>query len=94
VPAEAIAEACVPVVKSATRPVLSCWMGAASVEDARRRFTQAGIASYHTPEEAVRAFVHSVTYRRNRSSCCNRRRVRPTSTPPTSAAPAACCAPR
>jgi len=28
--------ACVPVVKSATRPVLSCWMGAASVEDARR----------------------------------------------------------
>ena len=65
VPADAIAEACVPVVKSATRPVLSCWMGAASVEDAWRRFAQAGIASYHTPEEAVRAFVHSVTYRRN-----------------------------
>ena len=65
VPADAIAEACVPVVKSATRPVLSCWLGAASVEEAWRRFAQAGIASYHTPEEAVRAFVHSVTYRRN-----------------------------
>jgi acetyltransferase len=65
VPADAIAEACVPVVKAATRPVLSCWLGAASVEDAWRRFAQAGIASYHTPEEAVRAFVHSVTYRRN-----------------------------
>jgi acetyltransferase len=65
VPAEAIAEACAPVVKSASRPVLSCWLGAASVEEARRRFTQAGIASYQTPEEAVRAFVHSVTYRRN-----------------------------
>jgi acetyltransferase len=64
-PAGEIAEACVPVVKAATRPVLSCWLGAASVEDARRRFAQAGIASYHTPEEAVRAFVHSVTYRRN-----------------------------
>ncbi len=65
VPADAIAEACVPVAKAATRPVLSCWLGAASVEAAWRRFAQAGIASYHTPEEAVRAFVHSVTYRRN-----------------------------
>jgi len=65
VAADAIAEACVPVVKAAARPVLSCWLGAASVQDAWRRFAQAGIASYHTPEEAVRAFVHSVTYRRN-----------------------------
>jgi len=65
VPADAIAEACVPVVQAASKPVLSCWLGAASVQDAWRRFAQAGIASYHTPEEAVRAFVHSVTYRRN-----------------------------
>ncbi len=65
VPADAIAEACVPVVKAARRPVLSCWLGAATVEGAWRRFAQAGIPSYHTPEEAVRAFVHSVTYRRN-----------------------------
>jgi acetyltransferase len=65
VPADAIAEACVPVVQASQRPVLSCWLGAAAVENAWRRFAQAGIASYHTPEEAVRAFVHSVTYRRN-----------------------------
>jgi len=65
VAADAIAEACVPVVKSASKPVLSCWLGAAAVEDAWRRFAQAGIASYRTPEEAVRAFAHSVTYRRN-----------------------------
>ncbi len=65
VPADAIAEACVPVAQQASRPVLSCWLGAASVQDAWRRFAQAGIASYYTPEEAVRAFVHSVTYRRN-----------------------------
>ncbi len=65
VPADAIADACVPVIQAVRRPVLSCWLGAASVEDAWRRFAQAGIASYHTPEEAVRAFVHSVTYRRN-----------------------------
>jgi acetyltransferase len=65
VAADTIAEACVPVVKSSSKPVLSCWLGAAAVEDARRRFAQAGIASYGTPEEAVRAFVHSVTFRRN-----------------------------
>jgi len=65
VPAGTVAEACLPVVKSATRPMLSCWLGAASVQEGWRRFAQAGIASYHTPEEAVRAFVHSVTYRRN-----------------------------
>jgi acetyltransferase len=67
VAADAIAEALVPVVQAALRPVLSCWLGAVSVEDAWRRFAQAGIASYHTPEEAVRAFVHSVTYRRNQA---------------------------
>jgi acetyltransferase len=53
------------VAQAAAKPVLSCWLGAASVQDAWRRFAQAGIASYHTPEEAVRAFAHSVTYRRN-----------------------------
>jgi acetyltransferase len=65
VDADTIAAACVPVIQAARRPVLSCWLGVAAVEDAWRRFTQAGIASYHTPEEAVRAFVHTVTYRRN-----------------------------
>jgi acetyltransferase len=65
VAADAVAEACVPVAQAARTPVLSCWLGAAAVEGAWRRFAQAGIASYHTPEEAVRAFVHSVTYRRN-----------------------------
>lgn len=65
VPAAAIAAACAPVARSARRPVLSCWLGAQAVEAAWRTFTDAGIASYHTPEEAVRAFVQSVTYRRN-----------------------------
>ncbi len=65
VPADAIAAACVPVAQQAPRPVLSCWLGAQAVEGAWRTFTEAGIASYHTPEEAVRAFVQSVTYRRN-----------------------------
>jgi acetyltransferase len=65
VPADAIAAACVPIAQQAARPVLSCWLGAQAVEGTWRTFTEAGIASYHTPEEAVRAFVQSVTYRRN-----------------------------
>jgi len=65
VASDAIAAACVPVAQTARRPVLSCWLGAQAVEGAWRRFTDAGIASYHTPEEAVRAFVQSVTYRRS-----------------------------
>ena len=65
VAADDIAAACLPALQAARLPVLSCWLGAAAVRDAWQRFTRAGIASYHTPEEAVRAFVHSVTYRRN-----------------------------
>jgi acetyltransferase len=81
VPADEIASACVPVAQAARRPVLSCWLGARTVEAAWRRFAQAGIASYHTPEEAVRAFVHSVTYRRNQEQLLQ--------APPTSVEPAA-----
>lgn len=67
VPATAIADACVPIVRAARRPVLSCWLGAQAVDEALRRFADAGIAGYRTPEEAVRAFVQGVTYRRNQA---------------------------
>ncbi len=65
VPAEDIAAACVPIAQQAARPVLACWLGAQAVEGAWHTTAQAGIASYRTPEEAVRAFVQSVTFRRN-----------------------------
>jgi len=57
----------VPIVRAARRPVLSCWLGAQAVDEALRRFADAGIAGYRTPEEAVRAFVQGVTYRRNQA---------------------------
>jgi len=65
VTAEAVAAACIPPAQASSRPLLSCWLGAQAVEQARVAFAAAGIPGYQTPEEAVRAFVHGLTYRRN-----------------------------
>ena len=40
-------------------------MGGDAVSQARAIFSQAGVSAYDTPEEAVRAFVQVVQYRRN-----------------------------
>ncbi|MEX0420392.1 bifunctional acetate--CoA ligase family protein/GNAT family N-acetyltransferase [Spiribacter pallidus] len=51
---------------SGQRPVmLTSWVGEHTAQDARRRFAEAGIPSYTTPEAAVRAFMHMVAYRRS-----------------------------
>ena len=65
VDSEVIAAACIPVVKAARRKVLSCWLGDAAVARARALFEGAGVPTFGTPEEAVRAFLQLVTYRRN-----------------------------
>lgn len=67
VPSAAIARALVPLAQQTPQRLLSCWLGDAAVAEARHLFQQAGIASYETPEEAVRAFAMGVTYRRNQA---------------------------
>ncbi len=62
-----IALACAPIVRQAAGRVMSCWLGDASVAEARRVFEAAGAADYETPEEAVRAFAMLATYRRNQA---------------------------
>ena len=62
-----IARACAPIARQATDRVMACWLGDAAVADARRIFTDAGVADYATPEEAVRAFALLGTYRRNQA---------------------------
>jgi acetyltransferase len=64
---EDIARACAPVAHQAPDRVLACWLGDASVAQARRIFEEAGVANYATPEEAVRAFAMLATYRRNQT---------------------------
>ena len=65
VDSELVASACIPVIKASRRKVLSCWLGDAAVARARAVFEEAGVPTFGTPEEAVRAFLQLVTYRRN-----------------------------
>jgi acetyltransferase len=51
-----VADAVVEVAKASHKPVLTCWMGEAQVHEGRRRFKQAGIPYFTTPEPAVEVF--------------------------------------
>lgn len=48
-------------------PVLTCWLGEATAQIARRQFADAGLPTYETPDDAVRAFIHLAAYRRNQA---------------------------
>jgi len=48
--------------------VLTSWLGSAAVAEARQLFAEHRIPSYDTPDQAVRAFLHMVQYRRNQET--------------------------
>ena len=48
-------------------PILTCWLGDPAARPARTLLTQAGIPTYETPEEAVRAFMHLADHHRNQT---------------------------
>jgi acetyltransferase len=60
-----IAQAVAPLAAQTSRNVLGCWLGGEGLEAARHIFSDKGIPTYATPEEAVRAFMQIVQYRRN-----------------------------
>jgi acetyltransferase len=60
-----VARAVAEIAQHSDRTVLTSWLGLDAVAAARRLFAEAGIPTYDTPEEAVRAFLHIVRYRRN-----------------------------
>jgi acetyltransferase len=62
-----IARALVPLAQQAKRNILACWLGGDGVAEARGIFSEAGIPTYDTPEEAVRGFMQIVQYRRNQN---------------------------
>jgi acetyltransferase len=64
-PPEETARGIVDVLRQADRPILTSWLGGDAASRARRIFADAGIPTYETPENAVRAFLHMVRYRRN-----------------------------
>jgi len=47
------------------KPLLATWIGGRRVAEGTRLLTAAGIPSYASPEDAVKAFMHLVSYARN-----------------------------
>jgi len=63
-----IAQVVGQVAAKAHKPVLAAWMGGQAVSEGVHLLNQAGIPTYRTPEKAVRAFMHLVSYARNLST--------------------------
>jgi acetyltransferase len=61
----ATAQAVARAASHAHKPVLAAWMGGLMVSEGIQILNEAGIPSYTTPEKAVRAFMHLVSYARN-----------------------------
>lgn len=59
------ARALIQGVGKSHKPVLAAWMGGHTVAEGTHLLDQAGIPTYDTPEKAVRAFMHLVSYARN-----------------------------
>ncbi len=62
----AAAEAVVSVLAPGpAMPVLTCWLGDPAARRGRALFAARHVPTYETPDDAVRAFMHLVEYRRN-----------------------------
>jgi len=48
-----------------SKPILAAWLGGLSMHEADDILVEAGIPSYRTPEQAIRAFMTLVAYSRN-----------------------------
>lgn len=62
----ATAELIAQTASRSQKSVLAAWMGGRSVAAGRELMNHAGIATYDSPDRAVRAFMYLVSYQRNR----------------------------
>jgi acetyltransferase len=62
------AEAVIATGVHKRRMVMTSWVGHLEAEPVRRRFAEAGIPTFETPNQAVRAFMHMADYRRNQEA--------------------------
>ena len=60
-----VAEAVAELARNAKKPVLTCWMGEASMLSSRNLFRKAGVPTYNTPEAAIEAFAATAAHRAN-----------------------------
>ncbi|MBX7167987.1 MAG: GNAT family N-acetyltransferase [Pirellulales bacterium] len=61
----ATAQAVIDVAQRQHKPVLAAWMGGARTAEGSRLLAAAGVPTYETPEQAIRAFQYLVSYGRN-----------------------------
>jgi acetyltransferase len=67
VPSATIALALAPLARGASRNFLACWLGGDAVAEARKIFSEAGIPTFNTPEDAVNGYLQIVHYRQNQN---------------------------
>uniref|UniRef100_B8DM77 GCN5-related N-acetyltransferase n=1 Tax=Nitratidesulfovibrio vulgaris (strain DSM 19637 / Miyazaki F) TaxID=883 RepID=B8DM77_NITV9 len=67
-PSDDVAGAVIEVARRSRKPVLTSWLGIDDAAGARRKFAAAGVPSHFTPDNAVRAFLNMVEYRRNQDT--------------------------
>jgi len=60
-----VADAVVGIAGKSDKPILTCWMGEASMQPSRERFRRAGVPTYGTPEAAIEAFAAAAAHRAN-----------------------------
>ena len=60
-----IAKEIIPLAAESQKPILAAFLGGPSMREAIRLMNEAGIPTYTTPEQAVRAFMVLVNYARN-----------------------------
>jgi acetyltransferase len=64
----AVAEAVVGVAQSSRKPVFAAWMGGSEARKTIRYLNREGVPAHATPEQAIRAFTHLVSYAHNLQS--------------------------
>ncbi|MGE5425315.1 MAG: GNAT family N-acetyltransferase [Syntrophothermus sp.] len=62
---EATAREISTLVTTGSKPILAAWLGGKSMHEADDILVEAGIPSYRTPEQAIRAFMTLVAYSAN-----------------------------
>lgn len=60
-----IAKVVADIAQKSSKPVLAAWLGGASMRDGVRFLNDAGVPTYTTPEQGVRAFMTLVSHARN-----------------------------
>ncbi|HEX3279501.1 MAG TPA: bifunctional acetate--CoA ligase family protein/GNAT family N-acetyltransferase [Thermoleophilaceae bacterium] len=73
------AEAVAAARGSSRKPLVAAWLGGPSVQPGLRVLAAAGVAGYSYPEQAVDAFMHLVSYARNRETLYETPRAIPVS---------------